>query len=52
LEWIGRAGNSPLTRESISIVCENRALKNVIDAQRASLEKELYAKCELPRLQG
>jgi hypothetical protein len=52
VEWIGRGGNSPLTREPISIVCENRALKNVIDAQRASLEKELYAKCELPRLQG
>ena len=35
-QWITRNGTSPLTRRPITIIGDNRAVKNAIDAQRAS----------------
>jgi hypothetical protein len=49
-QWIQERGTSPVTRAPILILCDNDALKSNIESTRASLEKEIYEKCELPQI--
>ncbi len=46
--WIQERGTSPATRAPIVILCDNDALKSNIESTRASLEREIAGKCELP----
>ena len=49
--WINLyRGKSPITRQPISILRDDDALKHCIDSTRASLEREISEKCELPKL--
>ena len=48
--WINLyGGKSPITRQPISILRDDDALKNCIESTRASLEREISEKCELPK---
>lgn len=48
--WINlHGGKSPMTRQPISILRDDDALKHYIDSTRARLESEIYDKCELPK---
>ena len=48
--WINvYGGNSPITRQPISILCNNDALKHCIDSTRARLESEICDTCKLPK---
>ena len=48
--WINlHGGKSPMTRQPISILRDDDALKHYIDSTRARLEKEISEKCELPK---
>ena len=48
--WINlHGGKSPITRQPISILRDDDALKHYIDSTRARLESEIYDKCELPK---
>jgi len=49
--WISENNSSPITRQPISILRGNDDLKSVVESTRELLEKHIYEKCKLPKLE-
>jgi len=49
--WLHKHKTSPVTRKPISILRDNDGLKSLIASTRELLQEQIYAKCELPKLE-